>query len=196
MALAKLQSEVNRKLFHMLTIVYPIGYNLIPRDLGIVLAGSVVFVDIIIESIRLSYPSLNEWLLRTFKGIYRDSEKYSVSGLIWTLSGAFLTVFIFDNPKIVTTVLLYLCLGDTTAALVGTQHGKTKIGRRNKSLEGSLACFSICFLCGIFFLPWPLAFAGALVATVVEFLPLPLNDNFWMPLMSGFALTWLVRFFM
>jgi len=148
------------------------------------------------ESLRLMYPSINKTVLKIFRSMYRKSEENNFSGLIWTLTGGFLTIFIFNDKKIVTTVLLYMCLGDSAAGLIGTHHGKTKIGYwKYKTLEGSLACFVVCFICGIFFLPWELALIGAIIATIIEFLPLPLNDNFWLPLISGFLLTFLSKIF-
>ena len=37
-------------------------------------------------------------------------------------------------------------------------------------------------------LPWSVALAGALVASLVEFLPIPLDDNLGMTLASGYAM--------
>ncbi len=64
-----------------------------------------------------------------------------------------------------------------------------------KSLEGSLACFLACWLAGTLFLAPPFGsrevVVGALVATVAEALPLPVNDNLWLPLLPGLALMFL-----
>lgn len=187
-------SEVNRKIMHLLILLYPVLYNIWPRKVTIIIAGTLIVLDIIVESIRLTFPSINRMLLKPFKGMYRQNEQNNISTLIWTFTGAFLTIFLFEDPKIVTVSLLYMALGDFIAALVGTHHGRTKITSK-KSLEGSLACFVVCLILGIFFLPWKLAFIGAGVATIVELLPLPLNDNFWLPVSSGFALTFLMKFF-
>ncbi|MDI6641034.1 MAG: hypothetical protein QME68_01815 [Elusimicrobiota bacterium] len=183
-------SETKRKLFHLLTILYPIFYNIWPKNLTIIVAGSLILLDIIVESLRIAFPTVNKIILKPLKGIYRDSETYNISTLIWTFTGAFLTIFIFfDDRTIVTPALLYMVFGDWAAGLVGAHRGRIKIGY--KSLEGSITCFIVCFICGIFFLPLPVAILCALVATIVELLPLPLNDNFWMPLISAFA----IRFF-
>jgi dolichol kinase len=186
-------SEIKRKIFHLGTLLYPVLYNIWPRTTALIVSGSLIFIDIIVESIRLVFPKFNEFLLRPFRGIYRTNETNKISTLIWTFTGAFLTMFIFLDRKIVTTSLLYMVFGDSAAGLVGVHHGRTKLGY--KSLEGSLSCFIICLICGLFFLPWQIAILGALVATVIEFLPLPFSDNFWMPLMSGFALTFFKKLF-
>ncbi|OIO75124.1 MAG: hypothetical protein AUJ85_04065 [Elusimicrobia bacterium CG1_02_37_114] len=188
-----LSDEMNRKIIHMLTILYPVVYNMVSRSVALIIAGSFVIVDVILEFFRFVSPKFNKRIIGLlYKGMYRTEEVHQMSGLPWTLTGGFLTIFFFPDKRIVTTAFLYVVFGDTIAALVGVSYGKTKI-RKNKSLEGSLACFLVCFLCGIFFLPLELAFAGAVVATIIEFLPLPLNDNFWLPLISSFVLTLLKK---
>ncbi|MFN3966701.1 MAG: diacylglycerol/polyprenol kinase family protein [Endomicrobiia bacterium] len=186
-------SEIKRKIFHLGTLLYPILYNILPRTTSLIISGSLIFADIIVESIRLVSPKFNEIILKPLKGIYRTNEIKNISTLIWTFTGAFLTMFIFLDKKIVTTALLYMVFGDSAAGLVGIHHGKTKLGY--KSLEGSMSCLLICLICGLFFLPWQVALLGALVATIIEFLPLPFSDNFWVPLISGFALTFFKKIF-
>jgi dolichol kinase len=41
--------------------------------------------------------------------------------------------------------------------------------------------------------PTPVGLVGALVATVFELLPIPLDDNFRIPLSAGFAMELLLR---
>ena len=93
-----------------------------------------------------------------------------------------------------TASLLYLALGDASAALVGKRIGKRKIFWE-KTLEGSLACFLVCFIIGLFFFKLPLALAGALAAAIIELFPWALNDNFWMPIIAAFVLSRISPFF-
>lgn len=179
---------------HFLILIYPVIYNTLPLKIVLSFAGGLVVADIIVESFRFVYPSFNAFTLKVFHGYYREAESKNISTLIWTFSGAFLTMFLFSNKNIVTASLLYMVFGDSLACLFGVRFGKTKI-MDCKTLEGSFACFVVCFVCGIFFLPWPLAILGAFVATIMELLPLPLNDNFWVPVSSGLFLTLLSRLF-
>jgi dolichol kinase len=107
------------------------------------------------------------------------------------LAGVFLTVALVPYPDIVLASLWYLALGDGVAGLVGRNWGHIRLG--SKSLEGSLSCFLACWAVGTICLApdagSPEVIAGALVATVLEILPLPLNDNLWIPLLSGLFLT-------
>jgi len=79
-------------------------------------------------------------------------------------------------------------VGDTVAAIVGKSAGRIRIF--GKTLEGSLACLLICFGITLFLpeVPFHVAIVGALVATIFELLPIPLDDNFRIPLSAGFAM--------
>jgi dolichol kinase len=148
----------------------------------------------ILEGCRMRFPSFNKRLMHVLKGAYRESETNKVSGLPWTLSGSFFTMLLFPDRNIVLASLFYLALGDAAAALVGKRMGKRKIFW-DKTLEGSLACFVVCLIVGMFFFKLPLALAGALAAAVIEIFPWALNDNFWMPIISAFVITQIAPFF-
>lgn len=186
--------EIKRKSFHLLILLYILAYWLLPRP--VVLWGFGILITIVIagELVRLRRPAFNAWLLDTLGGIHREEETKNLSGLPWTLSGSFLTMLLFPNKTIVLISFFYLAFGDAVAALIGKRFGRHRT-LWGKTLEGSAACFVACLLIGIFFLPWQTAVLGALCATVIELVPWPLNDNFWMPLFSAFALTMLLPLF-
>ena len=97
----------------------------------------------------------------------------------------------FSKP-IVVAALLFLILGDPAAALVGRTLGRVYIF--GKTMEGSLACLAVCLVLGILVqeitqgLTFKAVLAGAITATVFELLPIPLDDNFRIPLSAGFAM--------
>lgn len=84
--------------------------------------------------------------------------------------------------------ILVLTLSDSVAALVGVR-GRHRIASLNKTFEGSAAMF-LCSVAVLFALGVPayLALLVALVATVVEALPLPVDDNFLIPMVVGLLL--------
>ena len=88
-----------------------------------------------------------------------------------------------------------LIIGDTMAAFVGTMWGRTKIW--GKSFEGSLAFFfsSCAILALLGRVGMQVAVVGALVATVVELLPLSINDNLTIPISSGVSMSLLYYLF-
>jgi dolichol kinase len=189
----KIQQEIKRKSLHLLTLLSPLLYNILPYNTSLIISASLVIIDLIAETIRLLYPSVNRLILKIFEGTYREKEKENVSTLIWTLSGTFLTIFLFsENKNVVTLSLLYLSLGDTVAALVGVKFGKIRLGSRGKSLEGSLAFFLIAFLCSLFFVKIEYAFILAFLGAAIEFLPLPIDDNLVLPIFIAGLLSILI----
>lgn len=104
---------------------------------------------------------------------------------------------------IVTTLLLFpthaggaaiamFCFGDSAASLFGGLISTSLPFNKGKTWEGSVAGFIFAFLAGSFFVsPW-LALAGAAIAMTIEVLPLPVNDNVLIPVITGAVLTLLV----
>jgi dolichol kinase len=180
--------EIKRKSFHLLILLYIIAYWLLARN--IVLWGFGILISFVVvgELLRLRMPVFNAWLLDTLGGIHREEETKKLSGLPWTLSGSFLTILLFPNKTIVLVSFFYLVFGDAIAALAGKRFGRHHIVGE-KTLEGSIACLLVCFVAGVFFFGWQMATLGALCATVIELVPWPMNDNFWMPLFSASILT-------
>jgi len=97
---------------------------------------------------------------------------------------------LFYRPDIATAAICFLAFGDVTATAVGERYGRTKISGE-KSLEGTLAFVAIAATIGLLL---PLAgihlmrgiiLAGAITAAGVELVPLPVNDNMVIPLVSG-----------
>lgn len=183
--------EVKRKTFHLLSLIYIAAYWVLPKMLVLKGMGVVVIVVLAGDIVRLRIPAFNTWILAVLGGVHRKHETNNMSGLPWTLLGSFFTILLFPDRHIVMTSFMYLALGDAFAALFGKKFGKHKL-IKNKTWEGSIACFLVCFVIGLLFLSWPLAILGAVIATVIEIVPWPLNDNFWMPLVSAAALTILV----
>ena len=55
----------------------------------------------------------------------------------------------------------------------------------DKSLEGSAACFIVCAVISVFWIDPVVGLTGAFVATLAELLPLRIDDNLTVPLISG-----------
>lgn len=187
------KDEIKRKLFHLLSLIYILVYWFLPRPVMVWGMGLAILIVAGGELARAKSPAFDRWILRALGGVHRDHEEGSVSGLPWTLTGSYIAMLFIPQKELVMAGLLYMALGDAAAALFGRAYGKTKLVS-GKSLEGSLACFVVCFFIGWYFLSLPLALIGALIATVIELIPWPLNDNFWMPFISAGLLGLLQRF--
>ena len=187
------KDEIKRKGIHLLTLIYVFGYWCLPKNFIVNVLTAAVIIVALFEYARFKFPKFNNFFKNNFKGFYRSEEANKITGLIWTLSGALFAILIFPNKYMVFASLLYLSFGDAVAALVGKTFGKHKTFA-GKSFEGSLACFVGCFISGLFLFKWQFAFAGAIIATLVEAAPWKLNDNFWMQLVNAGALTLLSSF--
>jgi dolichol kinase len=106
---------------------------------------------------------------------------------------------------IVTTLILFpthaggaaiamFCLGDSAASLFGGMLTTSLPFNKGKTIEGSLAGFVFAFLAGTFFVSPQLALVGAAIAMTIEVLPLPINDNVSVPILTGVALTLLTGY--
>ena len=105
--------------------------------------------------------------------------------------GILLTLVLFPHPASYAAIAIF-CLGDSTASLFGGLISTSLPFNKGKTWEGSLCGFFFAFLAGVFFVSPFFAFVGAAIAMTVEVLPLPVNDNVLVPLVTGVALTLLI----
>ena len=112
---------------------------------------------------------------------------------LYFAGGILFTLVVFPRPANYAAIAMF-CLGDSAASLLGGLVSTSLPFNKGKTWEGSLAGLLFAFLAGMFFLPGKplLAFAGAVIAMTVEVLPLPVNDNVLIPVITGAALTLLV----
>lgn len=185
-----LRIEIRRKIFHFLSLVYAMGYFFLGRERVLAILAPILVVEGALEFSRLFLPRLNQRLLALFGGIHREEETRRVSGIFWTLLGSVLTFWLIPDRAATLCAMGYLIFGDTAAAFVGVAFGRHRFG--NKSVEGSAAFFAVSFAVGLAFFPPSIALIGALFAALVEMLPLPFNDNLWIPVVSGLFLLVLI----
>jgi diacylglycerol kinase (CTP) len=155
----------------------------------------------IADLIRISVPSSNNYFPFTILNkIMREHERNQLSGTCYFSLGCTVAITLFP-PAVATTSIIWLVLGDMSAALIGVSFGGetvvVKMGRGGKkSMEGSVAMFVVCVVIGMiafsgrYLNEYPV-FIGALVATIVElYEPFQVNDNLSIPIMSSLALQW------
>jgi dolichol kinase len=189
-------TEARRKAIHAAFIVLPLQLLLEwlpwPRTRGefrvffVVLTGTAVALDVL----RIHERRVRTFFRRFFGELIREHERMSLLGSTYLLLAALIAVEAFPQP-IAAAALGFTVLGDAAGALVGRAWGSRKVF--NKSLEGAVGCLAACLAWGAFVtwvspLPWHVTFAGAIVATLVEVLPIPLDDNLGITLASGHAM--------
>jgi dolichol kinase len=181
--------EIRRKAIHLSFILIPLiyFYDLLPKPIivrGLLLA---VLLSIVFELMRLHDARVRFFVSRMFRDLVRRHEQKQLLGSTYLLIAAVLTIELFSKP-IAVSALGALVLGDTAAALVGKTIGRVRV--LGKTLEGSVACFIVSFLFawGVVGVDAWLAACGALTATLFELLPIPLDDNFRIPLSMGYVM--------
>jgi phosphoserine phosphatase len=118
-----------------------------------------------------------------------QSELYGFAAApLYFAFGIVATLLLFQTPAGGAAIAMF-CFGDSAASLFGGLISTSLPFNKGKTWEGSLAGFIFAFLAGSFFVsPW-LALAGAAIAMTIEVLPLPVNDNVLIPVITGAALT-------
>ena len=189
--------ELRRKSFHFSGLLIPIGYYIIPEPLGKTLLLIATLFGLTIDVIRLNEPRVRTVFYYLFGKMVRDHERHSLLGSTYVLLASLICVWAFERP-IAIVAIAFLPVGDGLAAVVGRRFGRVKIF--DKSLEGSLACFFSCLLVGLLYpgdpflrpsdpFTWTMLVGGALVATIFELVPMPLDDNLRISLSAGFAMS-------
>ncbi|MDA8099476.1 MAG: hypothetical protein M0042_07615 [Nitrospiraceae bacterium] len=190
--------HIGRKLYHLLGGLGLLSlYYLLGRERALwtytILAGLVLAIDIT----RLKVPAFNHFLYTHFSSFLRQNEASKLTGTAPYVLGIGLSL-LFYRTEIATAAVCFLAVGDVAATTIGERYGRTRIAGA-KSLEGTIAFAVSATTAGFLLsaagihLPWHLIVAGALIAAGVELLPLPVNDNFVIPLVSGGAMELLSR---
>jgi len=111
-----------------------------------------------------------------------------LTGATWMLIGFTSSVIIFDF-EVAVLALLFLSVGDAAAALVGRALPVGKIW--GKSIFGTLSGFLVCVFIGLTInntLSAQIIIIGAISGMFIELMPLKINDNFSIPIFSGFIM--------
>ena len=173
-------------------IIIPIWVFVTPPNwglLGLIIATSATVAS---DLLRLSDRRLRGFFLRLFRSLIRSHEQEHLLGSTYFMIAALLSVLAFDDT-IAIAALTFLIIGDTVAAVVGKKYGKPMYW--GKSPQGSLACFASCLIIGAALLDnqWVIV-AGALAATLAEALPVPMDDNMRVPIVSGLVMQLVAHF--
>jgi dolichol kinase len=178
--------EIKRKIVHMSSLAIPAGYLLFSGKTVISILVPLFLAFLLVDLLRQYHAGTSRLFKKFFVGtILREKESNSLMGSTYFLFSSVLVVFFFPK-SIAIASLLILILSDTAAALVGKGIGKVPIFRR-KTLEGSLAFFVSSQLI-VWIYPglnhlW--GALGALAATLIEALPVKVDDNLTIPLIAG-----------
>jgi dolichol kinase len=189
-------TEARRKAIHLTFIVLPLELLLefLPwprtkrefRFLFLALTAGAIAVDVL----RIHERRVRTFFGQFFGGMILHHERMSLLGSTYLLLAALIAIEVF-RQDIAAAALGFTVLGDAMGALVGKAWGRHRI--YSKSLEGAAGCLVACLVWAVVVarvapVPWPVLVAGAVTATVVELLPIPLDDNLAITLAAGYAM--------
>ena len=189
-------TEAQRKAIHLSFIVLPLEllFQTLPWPRGRgqfrLLFLGLVIAAIAVDLLRIHERRVRETIRAFFGEMIREHERFTLLGSTYLLLAALLAIEIFPLP-VAAAALGFTVLGDGFAALVGRGWGRVRVFK--KSLEGAIGGFVACLLWGAFVastgtVPWAVLMTGAVVASAIELLPIPLDDNLGITLFSGYAM--------
>ena len=148
-------SEIERKAFHICGLLVP-TVHLILLEAGLSnracanICWAITITGWIADVARLYIPAVaRNWPGRS---ILRAQEHTQLTGGCYFSLGCTLSIAL-SPPSCAMASIIFLVLGDMSAAIIGVSFGgetvSLKLGRSGKkSLEGSIAMFTVCFVTG------------------------------------------------
>ncbi|MBN2426155.1 MAG: hypothetical protein JXR46_12875 [Calditrichaceae bacterium] len=189
--MAEISSNRNiliRKLIHISSCILPIFYYFSHNGELIKLIAVFLAVGFLIaDFMRMHFSIAKHYFQRIFLKLLKENEKkYELTGATYLFLGIATVFFIFDKKMAVCAALI-VTIADPLAAVIGKYKGKINLW--NKTLEGSITFFivSLMIVFSFYGLTWEI-FIVALIVTLMELLPVKLNDNLTLPVVAGGSL--------
>jgi glycerol-3-phosphate acyltransferase PlsY len=174
-----------RTLLRPMAALFPLSYLFFGKRFALILVGIVTLVFILFDISRLTFKKFNLTLLKSV--VIKQREIKVFSSMSFFLLACFIILLIFEK-EIAVLAILFLTFGDLAAKCFGILYGRRKIFE--KTLEGLLAYFAACLLFGFLWAYlleaslWILL-VGAASAATAEILPIGIDDNFTVGLISA-----------
>ncbi|MDF3820123.1 dolichol kinase [Leptospira sp. 96542] len=144
-----------RKIWHILGLIIPITLYLDPfsQSFGLLFATRAILVTslgvflillFLLELVRLKHPGFESFFYTYFGFLMKESERKRFNGTVPYFFANFLVVLFFP-PAVAILSILFLVIGDPSAAYIGSKYGKHRF-YNGKSREGILGFFIPAFL--------------------------------------------------
>ncbi len=187
------RNDILRELIHALGFFVPVVVSSTGVPVFAVVTVVVLCLYVASEYLRTEGKKMPVINFITRQAASQNELYQVVLAPVYFALGILVTLLFFPAPASSAAIAIF-ALGDSTASIFGRYFSKTPLPfNKDKSLEGSAAGFLFAFLAGSVFISPLLALAGAAVAMLIEYLPLPINDNLLIPVFTGLTLTLLAR---
>lgn len=191
-------APVQRRIFHLCaSSLFPVLVLFFPRLPLLAAAGGLLALSLVGEGLRLRYAPLNRLFLSSMRLLLKGREDRTLLGSTYVLTSTVVALGTMTQP-VAALALFYTSVADPLAALVGERLGAHRLW--GKSAEGSAAFLAGALAMGALLLAtglettFPVMLVGAIAATLLELLPLPLDDNLKVPLGSGGVMMLVAQF--
>ena len=184
--------ELARKAIHLSTAAIPLAVWLLPRSIALPALVAVAALGLAVDVTRLRWRPGRYWLLRLVRPMLRHHERRGLTGATYMVTAYALVLLVFPKPVAV-AAMLFNGLGDASAALVGKRWGRHRT-RWGKSWEGFAAELAVNAAVALAIarlsptLSAGAGLAGAIVAAIIEFVDLPIDDNLRVTLGGALAI--------
>lgn len=184
-----------RKGFHIaggLMLLYPMIVLDKPTEWLAALLSTMLALVMTVEYLRSNFPQVNQIAVVFLGPFMRESELNRVTGIPFYLASCLFSVLVFPT-HIAHLAILHLVFGDPFSSFFGVLLGRDKLFP-NKSLQGTLGGFLVCALVTAIYLRWIgihderfllLSLLGGFSGALAELLPVNIDDNFAIPVISG-----------
>jgi dolichol kinase len=201
------KEEINRKLLHILALGCPVfifygpEWFSLSKEQAMWTVFAFLLLSLVIDLSRLYMVGFRAWFFNLFGSMMRTQEETQLTGATYIMAGSFICSWIsLSSDAFAASAFISLSLfvlGDAAAALCGKAFGRVKVG--DKTLEGAVGCFLLCFLLTFLFpyfpsflskwggdFTWMHIILFPLGIALLELFPiklgrLTLNDNLYIP---------------
>jgi len=173
-------------------------FEFMDHQLGLSVIGIVSLSFIALDIFRFLHKRTNILLTEKTTAIFRKGEEKKFSTMTIFLISTFIIVLLFEI-EIAIISLFFLVFGDMYGKIFGLAYGRHKIFE--KTLEGTLAFYGSVIIFGYILyttvnVPLLILISGGIAAPLIELLPIGINDNFTVPIISGAVMTATKIFFL
>lgn len=193
-------AEVRRKALHLGALVLPAAMLVLGTPTAAYVLAPLALLAVFLDWARVRSEPVRHALHALFSGLMRPEEvpplgaPVVLNGATWMCVASAVVATLFA-PGVAAASMAMLMVGDGAAAVVGRRFGRTKWPGGLKSVEGTAAFAVTAFGIGLAVVAWPgsglsvaMCAVGAAVGAVGEALPIPVNDNVRVPVLSGLAM--------